>query len=282
MAPILGVRAHPLHPAWTKWKRASPALKRVDRAIVKWRKQHLGKFSTKTDHATGEDVVYARMSGTPGPTWPFAIGEVIYGYRCALDYLYFVLVIHKHGDPPPAQIEKAAQFPIIHKPGWKFDRSKARQFVDSPVVDWLEQIQPDKGPKYEPLRDLAVLSNFDKHRRLVLVAGGIIDSDVTVKIIRGCRLVRPPTPFRGPVVDRQEISRFMVEPTGPNHAYVVNGRFASDVVFGQNTPLAGKPVIRTLHDIRVLVGELLLEAEKMFLPPWKPPRWVVVRRRRSP
>ncbi|HUE85895.1 MAG TPA: hypothetical protein VMO26_07425 [Vicinamibacterales bacterium] len=274
MAPMLRAKSYasyPFYGPWTKVKRATPNLNRLDRAVYNWREKHLGHFVTEleTTYAVTEGRIRVYVSGKPSLAWPFLVGEIIHGYRSALDNLHFLLVIAKHGDPPPSQIEEKAMFPIIYRTGWTFDRKKAGQHVNGPIVDWLERVQPDKGPKYEPLRDLALLSNYDKHRRLVLVSGGIIETNVVIDGLVDMRLIDPPTPFAGPVLNGQVISRFRVEVTGPNPDCLVRTRLSSDVVFGQDTPLPGKPVVRTLHQIRQAVVDALLEAEQFF-PNWTP------------
>jgi len=104
------------------------------------------------------------------PILSVRVGELVYNVRAVLDYLVYALAWHDTGTKPQGSHARQLQFPIDEKPN-AFSKHKGtwlRGLTDE-HVDLVARFQPFNGCVWTPvLRDL---SNADKHREIVPVAG---------------------------------------------------------------------------------------------------------------
>lgn len=120
--------------------------------------------------ANGVDLLALFDSKHPEPNIPPRIavltGEIVYNFRAALDYAVCALAGGRHRNQFP--IESSAH-------GFSSRRQTFLEGLDDASVRRIETYQPYMGCNWT--RQLARLSNLDKHNRLIVVAQG-----VTIKI----------------------------------------------------------------------------------------------------
>lgn len=69
-------------------------------------------------------------------------------------------------------------------------------------------------------------------------------------------------------MNRSEIARFTLVMTGePGLTVKANAKFALHEVFEEPAEVKGKPLLRTIDDMRLLVGRILREAHVLFRQP---------------
>ncbi len=213
-------------------------------------------------------VVVADVPTEVNPFWGVRAGQVIYNLRCALDYMAWQLVIENTGAEAPDP--RVIQFPILADPA-DFQRSRlAREtmaLISTSAQDFIKNVQPYNRGEYDKLGWLMAISNFDKHRTPVIATYALLDAHLAFE--------KPPESrvedlwlHRGPVVDRAEIARFTLLMTGDTGATVkANAKFALQEVFEQPPQVQGKPLLKTIDEIRLLVGRILREANVLFRQP---------------
>jgi hypothetical protein len=106
------------------------------------------------------------------PELSIRVGEMIYNLRAVLDYLIYALAWHDTGKRPVGRHERGLQFPIEDTPeGFKRRRNSMLKGVTDENVALIERYQPCAGCDWSGiLRDL---SNTDKHREVIVLAGAI-------------------------------------------------------------------------------------------------------------
>ena len=123
------------------------------------------------DNDTGEQI--RRFEDVPSMPdgVDVIIGEMLYNYRCSLDYLIWQLVLSEGNDPTERN-----EFPIFDNPTrYKAEKGRKLQGVSSAVVRIVDALQPcnSTGPDdyWKWLWYLHSLNNADKHRHLLLTRG---------------------------------------------------------------------------------------------------------------
>ncbi len=180
------------------------------------------------------------------PELSIRVGEFIYNLRSALDHLVFALAWHDGGKKPTGGHERKLQFPIEDRPkSFWTRRNTLLKGVSDPNVALIERYQPYKGCSWTGiLRDL---SNTDKHRELLTLAGAL-------------------DTYGGEWFDSldaiPEAAREHARLASPDQVDV--GFYATlDVTF-----MDGLPVSETLEQLEAEVGKLLLRFRREFtLPP---------------
>ncbi len=222
---------------------------------------HLGKYVTEP-YPGGRILVRAAIKEQPDPDWGIDVGEIVYNVRSSLDYLVYQLAVDHHRQEPPPN-EREIQFPI-YSPGNVLPYQKVKGWVGKDVADWLQSIQPKPVTDLMELENLAVLSNRDKHRRLSVVAAGIVRS--SIEIVRADNLLidEITQPSGGVVVNGQVVASFRLTQTGPNPEYHVRGDMPQDIVFGEGGPFARQSVMGVLNAIFPVVERIIEEAWTKF------------------
>jgi hypothetical protein len=106
------------------------------------------------------------------PVLSVRVGEMIYNLRSVLDYLIYALAWHDTGKRPTGRHERGLQFPIENTPeGFKGRRNSMLKGITDENVALIKLYQPCAGCSWTgTLRDI---SNADKHREVVVLAGAI-------------------------------------------------------------------------------------------------------------
>jgi hypothetical protein len=249
-----------------RFQRADAELKALDARTGQFERDHLGRLASD-NYSGGYQVGIRADLDQPDPDWSLDSGDIVNGLRCCLDYLVYQIAANHQRQAPPAGHDQF-QFPI-YSPGRTFDpRGKIKGWVNNgwvsrDLLDWLQSVQPEVGTDFLPLQHLADLSNWDKHRRVAVVAVGL-DMDVRLVALRDVTVLNQPRPFRGIVVNGQYVGWARIEPTGPDPEYRVEGRIVENVVFGEPGPSAGEPVGGVLHGIRDVVERVILDGWRRF------------------
>jgi hypothetical protein len=131
----------------------------------------------RREYDANERAIIYRIQQVPEipPHWPLLIGDVLHNLRCVCDHLAWQLAIRFHnGNEPSERDGRNVQFPVVTNPSeWTHHRHTQQMLRDD--RDFLERMQPyhSRGPNSRSgLLDLALMSNYDKHRLLHVVAVG--------------------------------------------------------------------------------------------------------------
>lgn len=181
----------------------------------------------------------------PAERWSLMLSDAIHALRSTLDNLAFALCVSDLGRNLTQSEAQRVQFVIADSlAAFEKDRDKRREHL--PISDRLwagfERAQPYHGrhPGTTPyLTALRNLSNVDKHRRILVVAGGASDAGLSVHAADGSEWGI--AGWRGVLVDKAEVFTFDIrEPGGslippedhpPMH---VKGHFTFDIHFEQS------------------------------------------------
>lgn len=145
-------------------------------------------FRGEIDPEAGKFAAYLSVSNEPPPEWGLLVGDLVQNVRSALDHLVW-------GWVPKSRRTNRTAFPIFDDPDEFLcavtlpARKKRRGTLtglapDSERFKLIESCQPyhgEHGPEFHPLRNLASLSNEDKHRTLLGITAGI-PSDETPQL----------------------------------------------------------------------------------------------------
>lgn len=259
---MLGVpRGHPLEGMVRRHGRAVADADALHDRVQTFLDAHLGKYVIEP-YPGGRILVRALIEEQPDPDWGIDVGEIVQALRSCLDYLVYQLAVdHHRQDPPPYETD--IQFPIL-SPGKIFPHDKIKKWVGRDVADWLQSIQPQPGTDLMELENLAVLSNRDKHRRLAIVAAGIVRSSIDIIRSDDVLIDEITQPSRGVVVNGQVVTSFRLIQAGPNPQYHIKGDMPQDVVFGEGGPLAREGVVAVLNGIFPVVERVIDEAWAKF------------------
>ena len=240
--------------------------------------------------ANGDVVIWAEASKEPpSRIWGPIIGDIVHGFRSALDQLIWGLSVSYQATrgigPPPDPIPRGdpwrdVWFPVCTSDNAWNDRAVPNQlrFIEPSLIAQLKPLQPfmtgRDAPDREPLAVLQELWNIDKHRHLHLVNATVELHDVlTVNPFEGANdpdglmaslefeVVSKRGP--GPLIDRTEIgrARLVRKPGGILGMTLpqmhMNPRVAIDVAFDQGYPAYGGRVLQTLSQIAEMVEAIL-------------------------
>jgi hypothetical protein len=151
---------------------------------------------------TGEYVGWMELTSEMPDGIPLDAGEIAHGFRCTLDHLAYALAVAHSGPLTPA-MESHSEFPIF------WTRAPTESELDGKIggVDpraraVIKDLQPHHaGNSYRThyLWMLHELDRIDKHRRLNVVASGVMDfnflaSNATVEGLRTRTEMKGPLP----------------------------------------------------------------------------------------
>jgi hypothetical protein len=215
-------------------------------------------------------IISAEATDPPSVLWGPIIGDIVHGFRSALDQLAWALSVdYQSSPPPPDPIPRddpwrRIGFPIcLNKDGWANAVTQQLWAVGPALIADLKALQPfeidQHAPDHEPLAVLQELWNIDKHRHLHLVNVSVELHDVLfAEAFPGLpemefEVVSKRAP--GPLVGKTEIGRaqLITRPGGILASSLphvgMNPRLAIDVAFGQGAPAYGGSVLHTLREI---------------------------------
>ena len=191
----------------------------------------------------------------PTQKWGSLAGECAHALRSGLDHTAYALV--KAGTV--GAYEKS-EFPVYaDRPA---DRAHPRKLpgVNRKVLAQVNWLQPyRRGGELDSLWLIHQLDIIDKHRRLNLISPSLLGVGVTMV---GAEIADW-QPFYGAFEDGAIVARYKVASDTPNHH--MQAEFAFDIAFGETTPpIAGKPVMRTIHELMVFAGGVIARFDRFF------------------
>ncbi len=203
------------------------------------------------DDSTGEwTIAYITMTKELSPRASLYVGDCVHNFRSALDHLACRLV-EKAGK----QIQRSTRFPVTRTRD-EFDKEIAKALPGVSVTEWaaVEMLQPYHAATVDtqPLNLLQRLDIGDKHKSGLVAVAGILDTDI-IKSHDGVEVVHGLTgdQFRYLSLNHaSEICRVRKVADAPD-GMGVQTKSRIDIVFGEDGPLAGKPV----HEVLVSLGE---------------------------
>jgi hypothetical protein len=170
--------------AWAKFNWAQKRLSELQELVRTVDKTNSDPawLDCDTDERT---QVYRRRGGSLlPPVVPFLVGEILYGFRSALDYAVYAISA-QHPDFPP---DYPCEFPIFLHPtsdksredfpnsGFDPDGLNKIQFLPREAQEIVERHQPYDNhphPAQAPIWWLHVLRNIDQHRKLLMAADAV-------------------------------------------------------------------------------------------------------------
>jgi hypothetical protein len=241
----------PLSGALQKLDRAEGHLWEVNRLANGW--ERFGR--PDKPYALNLQVEPTEANAIPHPVYHFAlheqlpaelplvIGDCIHNLRGALDYIAWVLT---RDDRRPN--DKQIQFPIFES-AWDEKSQTLAGLTDEACQD-LHKLQPFHGPNRtnrptHDLANLARLSNWDKHRQLVI--GGLGPG------ISSWYGGRPDIFYAGPFVDGSIVMEFP-----PDVEVSPSPNFASLIVFDEPEYVRRQAPDLTLGNIREYIRDVVI------------------------
>jgi len=238
--------------------------------------------------AKGDVIIWAEaVADPPSVLWGPIIGDIVHGFRSALDQLIWGLSVDHQfpgNIPPSGRIPwgnpwRDVWFPVCNScDAWKNAAKTQLRYVDPTLAAKLKPLQPfvtgQNAPEREPLAVLQELWNIDKHRHLHLVNATVELHDVLsvdpfpdipnttgVDLMLNFEIVSRRAP--GPLVGRAEVgrARHIRKPGGllaVSHPQMhMDPRLLVDVAFDQGYPAYGGRVLHTLRQIGETVSAIL-------------------------
>ena len=162
------------HDAFLKLARADEHLDSLYAQIETWSATHPYRITHERDPKSGFTVVYFKPLSEPPSSLSLILGDAIQNLRACLDYLTLALSERGYGRPMSEGMENSSQFPIC-RTETQFAQALRSiiPHIDAGPSAVIKSVQPyHRGHDWDchPLAILKTLSNFDKHRRLPLVA----------------------------------------------------------------------------------------------------------------
>jgi hypothetical protein len=192
--------------------------------------------------------------------WSLVIGDALYNYRAALEYLAWHLV--RAGTDPKPRSPKSVQFPIVATPEDFGNSTKNRLPGVKPahlaVVERHQPYHAAEQPSHHPLSVLVELSNTDKHYELqgafIRHFGEFRINFVSASDFNFERL-EPPEQLRDYFYLGAELALAYGRITGPNPDVRVNFEGSSSICL-QNGMWVGDALDKIAEMITEIVNEI--------------------------
>lgn len=249
--------AHQLGSARTKLQRCEEHLGYLQAEHERFRTERNPYRMLPEEDPEPEYKVWRVKIVEPPPTdkWGSLVGECIHALRSALDHTAYALV--KAGTVGAAE---KSEFPIFKDP--PTDRTHPRKLpgVDRRVLAQVNWLQPHRrGGQLDPLWLIHQLDIIDKHRRINIVSPSLLNLAITMTDAELADF----QPFYGAFEDGAILARYKVRADTPDH--YMRAEFAFDIAFGESDPpIAGKPVMRTIHELMVFAGGVIARFDRFF------------------
>jgi hypothetical protein len=246
----------PFSGALAKLDRAEHHLRVVNRISLSFERRKPYALSAKVEPTPAlpqpHPVYRFVIHENPPALLPVLIGDCAHNLRSALDYIAWVL------PRTPRPDDEDIQFPIwttIDK--WE-PKSRRLGGLTRPACDAIKALQPFNGPSRIPgrphdLANLLHLSNWDKHRQLVV--GGI-----ATRSIASYGEVPPFRIYSGPLPNDAIVMEFP-----PNGDVDMNPRFFGNVVFGEPEQVKALTPALTLELILDYIRDTVVPAMRSHL-----------------
>jgi hypothetical protein len=232
---------------WAKLNRARRHADRLRSEIQEAWKPYVEGIPLFQEYDAKDQAIVYRIKELPeiSEDWALILGDAFHNLRCVGDHLAWQLAIRFHGgQEPPKNKARSVQFPVVQDET-KWDDHRHTEQMVSDDRNYLKRLQPfnPRGPGERNLfLDLAIFSDFDKHRLLHIinvaahqstiqnVPGGyrdcqpdrrpVGDGSFTNIVVKGLRLLEP----------NLEVCRAFVIPLGPNPHRDLNPKLTGKVV----------------------------------------------------
>jgi hypothetical protein len=237
-----------------KLDRADYHIKDIDSRISTFSAHPYDVIPYENGDTEETELRLANVKGMP-TEWPAIIGDAINNLRSALDHLMWNLVLLNGNSPG-----RNTQFPIVTS-GNGYDGESCRMTggASSKHIAEIKGLQPyhrTGAEKTHPLFWLNQLSNFDKHRVLLLSEIAVTSGGLGIGAMRGFDLhlsyVRTPEAKEGAI-----LASFKLIPSGPNSHVQMHPQVPCEIRFAQGCPdcIIGKPVMDVMNAIRSCVND---------------------------
>lgn len=248
-----------------KIERAKHHVRDLESRILAFRATDPYALFCDDDPKTGDRVLRVRIRSQPPDDLALIAGEIVYQLRSSLDHLAWQLV-EANGSVPG----QSTYFPIGQTAAKYIAKAPGQvQGMSAAAIGMIDALQPYQGG-CDDLWKLHALSNYDKHRLLLVLAFGFrhvwyarsLGSGPPKQMVAYSVVIRTvdpsvaPPPTAAPVArfailkDGAEVTRVAWK-TGPQmHEYF---NLTYEIAFGKPEVVEGEPVLPFLHQLTSLV-----------------------------
>lgn len=256
-----------------KFMRAHEHLDTLFTQIQWWSATHPYRVLEERDEQTGDTVISAEPVGQPPLRLSVIAGDVIHNLRSCLDVLTLSLAEANYGKRLPHDDEKLSQFPICDTET-RFDeqcKSGRLRYIAADPFAVIKGLQPyhrgnEEAARRDPLAIVRDLSDFDKHRRLPLMAmfASVSSADVAAESwsVENLDLM-----FGGAMETKTELARYRGLRASSGEEVDMDIRLAMNVAFADGGPqaVAGRPLYTHLSELWRYVAEVVRHLQP-YLP----------------
>ncbi len=249
-----------------KLLRAKQHLHALEREIKGWLATQPYSKTGEFDSHTGEHIVWAEVIGDMPNDISLLVGDCIFNFRACLDHLAYSLAVAHTGEPLPADMAKASEFPICNHPDWyrRDGPRKIRGIVPAAqtVIERLQPYNSGNGWENHALWVLSDLSNIDKHRKLHILLISLVDTALPMlpNVYTQWLDIAGPCAIKG----KTQIAHYKARTLDQRAAVQVNILTAFDIAF-ERPPLDNFPVVTTLRQISAFVEHTVIKQLRPFL-----------------
>jgi hypothetical protein len=180
---------HPLDGARLKVVRAQEHLKSFNEEA--WRYMSAEPYEIVPKREANNVTIECIITAEPPPRLACIVGDLVTNLRASLDYIAWELAMLA-GNPLTEVQQKQIAFPIaptqvsFTQANGTADRLERVCGVPAATISVIESVQPYHAG-YEPLRNLNLLVNRDKHRMLLLCCSVVLENG-DLSFFQGSRL----------------------------------------------------------------------------------------------
>jgi hypothetical protein len=247
-----------------KLDRAIQHVKELGAVFDRWSKTNPYVGTVDYDPETRSNTLSVEVRTEPFTRLSQIIGDIAHNFRGVLDHMALALAEANYGGRVPAEVERKSQFPICTERDY-FRNARTRQieYVAARPQATIQSLQPYKwrdARQRHPLNVLRDLSDFDKHRRLPVVAGYSEVTDIapsgriTDLYVSPSGLLKGKTPV---------LSFRSVDPSEVQVEYTLT----LDIAFDEGAPAtaANRPVRAVLDEIGGFLAEKVIDRLQPYL-----------------
>jgi len=250
-----------------KLLRARQHLHALDSEIKEWLASRPYSKSGEFNAQTGEHVVYVEpYDEAPPDSISLLIGDSVHNLRACLDHLAYSLAVHHTGDPLPADMAKASEFPIFIDRDRYIEQAPRKIRGIAPAAQTvIERLQPyhtGSNAALHALWQLNELCNVDKHRRYNFLLINLLSA--ATPMIPGCyfQWIDLKTPSR--LEGKTKVAHYKVRTLDQSAAVNVDVLMSFGIAF-KSAPLDDYSVHPTLIQILNFVEQQAVAKLRPFL-----------------
>jgi hypothetical protein len=256
-----------------KLLRAHEHLDALFAEIAWWSQSQPYRILSERDAESGLTILIAEPLGQAPLKLSVIAGDVVLNLRSCLDLLALALAESNHNGRLPEASEKKSQFPICDTETL-FESACKRgrvEFVADDPSAVIQRLQPyhrgdEQAARHDPLAILRDLSDFDKHRRLPLMAAfhQVVTADV---LAEEWSVKELSLSFGGPLEARTEVARYRGLAAATGEEVEMDIRLSVNVAFAGACPeaAAGRPLYPLLEEVWRYVAEEVIPQLKPYL-----------------